>query len=407
MLKEDAMIEYLKIAQDLEMYGINYFEIRNKRGTSIWLGVDALGLNIYEHDDKLSPKTGFPWSEIRNISFNDKKFVIKAIDRKSPDFIFWCPRLRINKRILALCMGNHELYMRRRKPDAIEVQQMKAQAREEKAHRHAQRAHLAREKHAREHAEGARRELEGKLRQFETDAQKAMAALQISEQQARELEVKVAQAQNEVVQQEQLRLQVEDARAQAVETAKQLRESHSATAAEKQQLTKRAAEAEERARLMSENAVRQAADATRIQQEAMALEQKLMQVRRDEVGTAQALMGGAAGSSLSALADGMEDDDGASYATDLTAGGLSMGAVRQELLRSEEERATHASQSAKMREALSQLGTDLASSVDTSKLTRMDVLHLKNLAEGKNKFKTLKQIRNGNTKTRILDFENM
>ena len=43
-------------------------------------------------------------------------------------------------------MGNHELYMRRRKPDTIEVQQMKAQAREEKAYRHAERAHLAREK---------------------------------------------------------------------------------------------------------------------------------------------------------------------------------------------------------------------------------------------------------------------
>lgn len=30
-------------------------------------------------------------------------------------------------------MGNHELYMRRRKPDTIEVQQMKAQAKDEKA----------------------------------------------------------------------------------------------------------------------------------------------------------------------------------------------------------------------------------------------------------------------------------
>jgi len=29
-------------------------------------------------------------------------------------------------------MGNHELYMRRRKPDSIEVQQMKAQALEER-----------------------------------------------------------------------------------------------------------------------------------------------------------------------------------------------------------------------------------------------------------------------------------
>ncbi|KAF0021439.1 hypothetical protein F2P81_026308 [Scophthalmus maximus] len=52
MLREDSMMEYLKIAQDLEMYGVNYFEIKNKKGTQLWLGVDALGLNIYEHEDK-------------------------------------------------------------------------------------------------------------------------------------------------------------------------------------------------------------------------------------------------------------------------------------------------------------------------------------------------------------------
>ena len=90
-------------------------------GTELWLGVDALGLNIYEKDDRLTPKIGFPWSEIRNISFNDRKFVIKPIDTKAPNFVFFAPRLRINKRILTLCMGNHELYMRRRKPDTIEV----------------------------------------------------------------------------------------------------------------------------------------------------------------------------------------------------------------------------------------------------------------------------------------------
>lgn len=49
--------------------------------------------------------------------------------------MFYAPRLRINKRILALCMGNHELYMRRRKPDTIEVQQMKQQAKEERMQR--------------------------------------------------------------------------------------------------------------------------------------------------------------------------------------------------------------------------------------------------------------------------------
>jgi len=52
MMREDAMMEYLKIAQDLEMYGVNYFDILNKKGTELFLGVDALGLNIYEKDDK-------------------------------------------------------------------------------------------------------------------------------------------------------------------------------------------------------------------------------------------------------------------------------------------------------------------------------------------------------------------
>lgn len=46
------MMEYLKISQDLEMYGVNYFDIKNKKGTELRLGVDALGLNIYEKDDK-------------------------------------------------------------------------------------------------------------------------------------------------------------------------------------------------------------------------------------------------------------------------------------------------------------------------------------------------------------------
>jgi hypothetical protein len=72
------------------MYGVNYFEIKNKKGTELWLGVDALGLNIYEKDDKLTPKIGFPWSEIRNISFNDRKFVIKVNFFDATASSFYC-----------------------------------------------------------------------------------------------------------------------------------------------------------------------------------------------------------------------------------------------------------------------------------------------------------------------------
>lgn len=195
MLREDAMMEYLKIAQDLEMYGVNYFEIRNKKGTELWLGVDALGLNIYEKDDKLTPKIGFPWSEIRNISFNDKKFIIKPIDKKAPDFVFFAPRVRINKRILALCMGNHELYMRRRKPDTIDVQQMKAQAREEKNAKQQEREKLQMALAAREKAEKKQQEYEDRLRTMQEEINRSQANLVEAQDMIRRLEEQLKQLQ--------------------------------------------------------------------------------------------------------------------------------------------------------------------------------------------------------------------
>lgn len=86
--------------------------------------------------------------------------------------MFYAPRLRINKRILALCMGNHELYMRRRKPDTIEVQQMKAQAKEDKMSKQQEKQRLESERVAREEAERKQKEMEEKLRRFEEESER-------------------------------------------------------------------------------------------------------------------------------------------------------------------------------------------------------------------------------------------
>ena len=112
---------YHYFMQDLDMCGVNYFQIFNKKESDLWLGVTNLGLNIYENENKLAPKIQFPWSEIRNISFDDKKFIIKTVDKSSSNFTFYSTKLRMNKLILDLCIGNHDLFMRRRKPDTMEV----------------------------------------------------------------------------------------------------------------------------------------------------------------------------------------------------------------------------------------------------------------------------------------------
>lgn len=113
-------MEYLKIAQDLEMYGVSYFAItvsvnccalmfcqfrsilhgilknatinitamlhycymlhqqQNKRDTDLLLGVDAQGLHIYSPNSKLNPNKSFPWSGIRNISYSEKEVNVSS-----------------------------------------------------------------------------------------------------------------------------------------------------------------------------------------------------------------------------------------------------------------------------------------------------------------------------------------
>ncbi|XP_061558038.1 NF2, moesin-ezrin-radixin like (MERLIN) tumor suppressor b [Phycodurus eques] len=210
--RDEAEMEYLKIAQDLEMYGVSYFDItQNKRDTDLLLGVDAQGLHIYSPNSKLTPNKSFPWSGIRNISYSEKEFTIKPLDKKKDVFKFYSSQLRVNKLILQLCIGNHDLFMRRRKVDSIEVQQMKAQAKEEKARKKMERQILAREKQMREEAERAKEEMERRLFQLQDEARLANEALlrseetadllaekaQIAEEEAKLLAHKAAEAEQE------------------------------------------------------------------------------------------------------------------------------------------------------------------------------------------------------------------
>lgn len=53
------------------------------------------------------------------------------------------------------------------------------------------------------------------------------------------------------------------------------------------------------------------------------------------------------------------------------------------------------------------LSKDLAAAKDDTKVTANDVLHQENVKQGRDKYKTLREIRQGNTKRRVDQFENM
>ncbi|ODN03767.1 Moesin/ezrin/radixin 1 [Orchesella cincta] len=388
MMREDAMMEYLKIAQDLEMYGVNYFEIKNKKGTDLWLGVDALGLNIYEREDKLTPKIGFPWSEIRNISFNDRKFVIKPIDKKAPDFVFFAPRLRINKRILALCMGNHELYMRRRKADTIEVQQMKAQAREEKLAKQQEREKLQREIAAREQAERKQQEYEDRLRAMQEEMERRQRELLEAQDTIRRLEeqLKKLQEAKEDLEQRQNELQ---------EMMERLEANKELEIAEKQKL-------EDEIRAKQEEVQRIQDEVQAKDEETRRLQEEVAEARKRQEEVANALVTATTTPAHHHLKD-MDDDD--EHVPNGNSHELDNGDIQYE--DPVEGRTTQAEKNERLQAQLRMLKQDLAESRDDSKETTLDKIHKENVKQGRDKYKTLREIRKGNTKRRVDQFENM
>ncbi|XP_067951405.1 radixin-like [Watersipora subatra] len=387
LMREDAMMEYLKIAQDLEMYGVNYFDIKNKKGTELFLGVDALGLNIYEKDDKLTPRIGFPWSEIRNISFNDKKFIIKPIDKKAPDFVFYTGRLRISKRILALCMGNHELYMRRRKADSIEVQQMKAQAKEERSAREQREKLLTEEKKKREAAEQEKQALQDRLKEYELERERQATQLEQTLKQTQELERKAQAAEEERAAVEDARRKAEEAQALALAAASAEREEKERLEAEAAQ-ARAEAEAKEQEALAKEEEARQAREELEAQRLRMEEEKKELEERL------------ANPPNLYTKEGEDHDDDNDDYTADLQVG-------EGDVPRPEEERETLAAKNARLQKQLEDLKGELKVSQDATKLTSEDRIHIENVAQGRDKYKTLKDIRKGNTKKRVDEYERL
>ncbi|XGW22427.1 hypothetical protein V3C99_005003 [Haemonchus contortus] len=386
--REQAMAEYLKLAQDLEMYGVNYFEIKNKKGTELYLGVDALGLNIYEKSDKLTPKVGFPWSEIRNISFNDKKFVIKPIDRKANDFVFYAPRLRINKRILALCMGNHELYMRRRKPDTIEVQQMKQQAREERALKQAEQERLNKEMSAREQAEARQREAEDRMRRMAEDMERAKRELLEAQNTIHNLEMQLRQLQlaKEALENKEMELR---------ELTSQLQSEKMMSDEERRRLREEVAIRESEVNAMRTEVQRQTEVTHRLQDEIESARREAAMQHTSVINHTTHIQ-----HTMLTREDNHTDED-ENGVTELT------NDADQHVPQRELERTTAAEQNQSIKSKLEMLTRELEVVKDERAVTDYDVLHMENKRAGRDKYKTLRQIRGGNTKRRIDQYENM
>lgn len=385
MRRDEAEMEYLKIAQDLEMYGVSYFEIKNRKGTELWLGIDAHGLNIYEKENKLNPKISFPWNETKNISFHDKRFQIKPADKSSPDFIFHAAKLRVNRVILDLCVGNHELFTRRRKPDTMEIQQMRSLAKEEKMRRQIERDKLMKEHQAREEMAQQKEDLERRLNEFQDEANRSKEALIKAEEMGELLAEKARVAEEEAA---LLGKKASDAE----EEIKRLRLCVSKSGDERIASERRAREvAEERLRRVMKEAEARA-------RENLMLREDLMKCRQAERLAKQKLMEMTSspdffsryGDPREIIAD-----------IDRSVEQLTDGEVSQLSRDYERERNRNIQQQLR----------DLKSQMEGLKIddrqTRWDYIHDENMRRGEDKYSTLQKIQTGTSTARIQFFEEL
>ncbi|XP_018309184.1 PREDICTED: merlin isoform X2 [Trachymyrmex septentrionalis] len=427
MSRDEAEMEYLKIAQDLDMYGVNYFPISNKKETDLWLGVTALGLNIYEKENKLAPKTTFTWSEIRHISFDDKKFIIKPVEKTSPNFMFFSQKTRMNKLvkkqsdvgswILDLCIGNHDLFMRRRKPDSMEVQQMKAQAKEEKSRRQIERNKLAREKQLREAAEREKAAMEQRLLQYQEEIRLANEALRRSEETADLLAEKSRVAEEEA-------MLLSQKASEAEQEITRIRLNNMKTEEEKVHLERKTREAELLTERLVQESERRAAEAEKLKDELLRAriaekeaKEKLLEFLSRNAYTSTITPVPNLFPSTQVLPSDLQADlqtlqleplHAEPLPPDLTSYDLiSDGDVDQLSLEIERERSDYLEKSKHLQEQLRELRSEIEGLKVGDKQCELDHLHEEQVRLGENKYSTLKKVKSGSTKARVAFFEEL
>ena len=407
MSRDEAEMEYLKIAQDLEMYGVNYFPITNKKNTELWLGVTALGLNMYSKDNKLTPKATFPWSDIRHVSFDDKKFVIKPVEKSASNFVFFSKKVRMNKLILDLCIGNHDLFMRRRKPDTMEVQQMKSQAKEEKTRRQIERNKLLRETQLRKTAEQEKAALEQRLLQYQEEVRLANEALRRSEETAELLAEKSRVAEEEAMLLSQKANEAEQELARMRLTAMKTEE-------EKLNLEKKTREAEQLTARLVDESERRAFEANRLKDELLKarLAEKEAKEKLLEFLSRNAYMNTSVNSIYPSQVLEVQplplEGDTTISSTDLTSYELAPDNYMVQLsLEIEKERVDYLEKSKHLQNQLRDLKTEIEVLKIGEKQCELDLLHDEQVRLGETKYSTLRKVRSGSTKARVAFFEDL
>ncbi|EDQ92385.1 uncharacterized protein MONBRDRAFT_14158 [Monosiga brevicollis MX1] len=111
ILRHLAVLKYMQVVQKHPQFAMLRYDIKNKNGTPLVLGVSPRGLYVFRLNNMQKPVVTFSWAECSELAFADKKFTICVHDKATKDFSVFFNRAKTCQRILDMCVGYHSLYV--------------------------------------------------------------------------------------------------------------------------------------------------------------------------------------------------------------------------------------------------------------------------------------------------------
>ena len=72
----------MTIVERLPNYGIHFYEVKDKLNTSWFLGISLKGIAVYEFYNKKTALKIFPWRQLENLYYRERKFSIEVHESK-------------------------------------------------------------------------------------------------------------------------------------------------------------------------------------------------------------------------------------------------------------------------------------------------------------------------------------
>ncbi|XP_065053913.1 band 4.1-like protein 5 isoform X2 [Rhopilema esculentum] len=113
----ECELEFLKIAKDLENYGVDMHPVEDIQGKECQLGLSARGILIYKDNQRVA---GHPWPKITNIAFHKKEFVMAAEKQNgNEEFRFALHNSRASKHLWKCAVEYHTFFRMTRAAEPV------------------------------------------------------------------------------------------------------------------------------------------------------------------------------------------------------------------------------------------------------------------------------------------------